>query len=108
MNRQILQTRRKIIQGFVGEMGEHRMDQNVYRRVEDDGVDLEHLQPIISVVSTSHQIKKNDRTLEGPRHHRGFGLKLRRAHCQCPGSNPMPVGNPVHIEQSARVHHRSL
>jgi hypothetical protein len=50
MDRQILQTRRKIIQSLVGEMGEHRMDKNVYRRVEDDGVDLEHLQPIISVV----------------------------------------------------------
>jgi hypothetical protein len=50
MGYQILQTRRKIIQGLVGEMGKHRMDQNMYRGVEDDGVDLEHLQPIISVV----------------------------------------------------------
>jgi hypothetical protein len=96
------------MQGFVGEIGENRMDQNMYCRVEDDGVNLELLQPMICVGSTACKTEKNNHTLEGPRQRHVSALKLHRVLRQCLCSSPIAFGNLSHIERNARVNHKSL
>jgi hypothetical protein len=84
------------------------MEENMYCRVEDDGVDLEFLQPIISVRRTSCNTKNDNHTLEGPRQRHVSALKLHHVLRQCLGSSPIFCDNLGRTERNAQVHHKNL